>query len=48
MSGLPLQAIVADNAEAKGLDVELAASGFGQQHQEVTPFSARLNRNDCA
>lgn len=30
-----LQAILASNAEGKGLDVELAASGFGQHHQEV-------------
>lgn len=30
-----LQAILADNADGRGLDVELAASGFGQQHQEV-------------
>ncbi|KAL3140995.1 hypothetical protein ABBQ32_005512 [Trebouxia sp. C0010 RCD-2024] len=29
------QAIVAGNADSKGLDVELAASGFGQQHQEM-------------
>ena len=32
-----LQAILADSADDKGLDVELAASGFGQQHQEVMP-----------
>jgi len=31
-----LQAILADSADREGLDVELAASGFGQQHQQVS------------
>ena len=31
-----VQAIVADSADGEALDVELAASGFGKQHQEVT------------
>lgn len=36
-----LQAILAESSEREGLDVELAASGFGQQHQQVcfTPLS---------
>ncbi|KAL0051751.1 hypothetical protein WJX82_001455 [Trebouxia sp. C0006] len=29
------QAILADSADREGLDVELAASGFGQQHQQM-------------
>lgn len=32
---LALQAILAESSEREGLDVELAASGFGQQHQQV-------------
>ena len=32
---IAVQAILAESSEREGLDVELAASGFGQQHQQV-------------
>ena len=37
-----LQAILAESSKREGLDVELAASGFGQQHQQVGLHSVCL------
>ena len=42
-----LQAIVAESADGEALDVELAASGFGQHYQEVNTFLALFLTASC-
>ena len=42
-----LQAILASSADGEGLDVELAASGFGKQHQEVLHISLPSASTHC-